>query len=85
MPGNSNASTIQGRERGKATAMSCDPISTLSLSSTNRPSMEHDDSSLSKRKACIKYQLDSLHGSEFLGLHFLSGLDKRLNGGTFLF
>ena len=62
---------------------SCDPLSTLSVTTTNRPSMPKVDAASVKRKDYLEYQLDTMHGKELLGgLRFLSGLDKRLNGGA---
>lgn len=76
--------TSEGRGQCiRATATSRDPLDTLSVTSTNRPSMPCNDASSSKRKNYLEYQLDSLRGIEVLGgLRFLPGLDKRLNGGV---
>ena len=60
-----------------------DPVSTLSLTSTNRPTMPGRHASSAKRRAYLEYQLDSMHGLEVLGgLRFQTGVDKRLNGGV---
>ena len=68
---------------GRGTVGSGDPISTLSVATTNRPTMPQADASSYKRKNYLEYQLDTMHGMHVLGgLRFLSGLDKRLSGGA---
>lgn len=66
----------------KAAAFSGDLLNSLTVTTTNRPSMPHDHDCLMKRRAFLEYQLDSMRDTQILdSLKLLPGLDKRLCGG----